>query len=112
MSKSITEEYDIPLPTDVLFHAIALRYGQKACDELVAVYRKASRRYSHAATLNAIKRRIRSIKNYGSFGMPAYDVLNTPKFRRYQYCIDHSLEFINGEFSLTTLREDGYGEEL
>jgi hypothetical protein len=103
MSGKITDEYDVPLPIDLLFHQIALRYSEKERDELKHFYQEATRRYTRAATLNNFKRIIRYAKQHGRFGTPPEDVLNTPKFKRYQYCLDHPQEFINGDFTLTSL---------
>lgn len=105
MNGKITEEYGVPLPIDFLFHQIALRYSERERDELKQIYQEATRRYTRAAALNNFKRIIRYAKQFGRFGTPPEDVLNTPKFKRYQYCLDHPLEFIDGKFSLKTLAE-------
>jgi hypothetical protein len=103
MSSKITKEYGAPLPIDFLFHQIALRYSERERDELKQIYQEATWRYTRAAALNNFKRIIRYAKQFGRFGTPPEDVLNTPKFKRHQYCLDHPQEFINGDFTLRSL---------
>ena len=50
--------YNVPLPLDVLWEAVADRYGNAAVVELQTLYAVANRRYGRVSKLNTMRRLI------------------------------------------------------
>lgn len=56
MPPQIERLYGVPLPIDLLWSLLSDQLGAETTNELRAIYRQATRRYSRAAELNKIRR--------------------------------------------------------
>lgn len=56
MPSQIEQRYGVPLPIDVLWSLLADQLGPERMNDLRAIYRAATRRYSRAAELNRRRR--------------------------------------------------------
>lgn len=79
--------YGVPLPINVLWEAIADRYGDSAMLELQALYAAAQRRYGRVSKLNTMRRLVGHYERRGGH----------PKLAEWKTTLADPMAFIDRE---------------